>query len=249
MFTGKSVDEEGLYRFLSRWALFGALAEVGLVVMMMAVVMPAAQGSGLSDDFLELIAASKIPSLYRLTMVLDASVWVALGGLLVGYAILLSKYQPLKSMLVASCGIAQVSGFTGALIRLEGTTRLAGNTLSAASSQQVGILQAYLNLQTIFNAHFDSGLLYAIAFLLLATSAWRMSEIPRWLALMLGLAGLFNLANDSLALAGSGYQFMLFFLALLAEILTFIGTGLVFWRAPQTQRISEVEELHVSTGG
>jgi hypothetical protein len=208
--------------------------ELALVFMMMAFIMPAAQGSGLPDDYLELVAAEKIPTLYRLTIILDAAVWLAIGGFLLTFAILLLKNQPLKGVLIAACGIAQVSGFTGALLRLEGTTRLAGSYPAAAPDQQAKILGSFLDLQTTINAHFDAGSwLYILGFLLITSIVRSLNGFPRWLAVLFGLVGLLNLANDSLAILTGQYQFVLFFLALLAEITTFFSTAVVFWRRPQ----------------
>lgn len=234
MSSYSDIKATDIYKFISRWALFGGLAELALLVMMMAFVMPASQGSGLSDDFMELVAAGRIPGVYRLAIILDASVWLAIGGLLVAFGILFFRTHPLKSVWIAAGGLAQVTGFTGAFLRLEGTGGLAGNYLSAAPDQQARILRSYLDLQTAFNAHFDAGsLIYALSFLLVSIVIWKTNTFPRWYGFLLALVGTLNLANDVINLASGGYQFMLFFLALLAEIATFISTSVVFWQRKQ----------------
>jgi len=232
MFTSTNLQDLRVTRFLSRIALFGGLTELALLGMMLAVVMPAGQDTSLSFDFIELIAATKIPGLFRLAMLFDASVWIAIGGLLTAFALLFSKRLPAFSVVIAACGVvALVSGFSGAFIRMEGTSHLAATYLAASESGRAGILQSFLDLQSTINAHFDAGSwIYAIAYLILAYLIWKQADFPRWIAIPLTLAAVFTLTGNLMTLIVGNNQFIIFFLSLLSEITAFIGTAVVFWR-------------------
>jgi hypothetical protein len=64
------------FRCLSRWALFTGIAYSGLVLAIFALVLPASQNSPLPERYFELVAASREPVLYRLTIALDVAAWL-----------------------------------------------------------------------------------------------------------------------------------------------------------------------------
>jgi len=232
MLTSTPMQDLKITHFLSRIALFGGLAELALLGMMMMVVMPAGQDANLPFDFVELIAATKVPGLFRLTMVLDASVWLAIGGFLVAFAILFSRKLPAFSVVIAASGvIALVSGFAGAFIRLEGTLHLAASYLAASESGHAAILQSFLDLQSTINAHFDAGSwIYAIAYLIVASLIWKQADFPRWIAIPLTLAAVFTLTGNLMTLILGESQFVVFFLALLSETTALLSIATVFWK-------------------
>ena len=106
----------------------------------MTVVLPASQGSALPPEYSELLAAAGSPALYRLFAAFDMAVWLGLGGLVVTLAAIFARIAPIRSALIRACGIGQVIGIFGAVVRLFGTTDLAARYASAVPDQQAAFV-------------------------------------------------------------------------------------------------------------
>src|SRR5262249_16816612 len=131
------------FRFLSRWALLTGITYLGLVLAFLTLVVPASQNSPLPEQYFELVAATRSPIFYRLTIALDITTNLALGGLLITLGALFVQRAPIRSTFVAACGVGMVSGFIGACFRLAGTSALAASYLMVTPGEQAAILQSY----------------------------------------------------------------------------------------------------------
>jgi len=225
------------FRFLSRWALLAAFAELGLLLAFFIVVLPAGQNSPLPEEYFELVAANRDPALYRLTITLDVADWVALGGFFITLAALLSRRAPIRSIFLAACGVGMVSGFIGAYARLNGTSELAARYLTAAPDQQAALLQSYLDLQRVVFAHFNAGaLLWGIALVLAASVAWSMAEFPRWLTVLLALPGLVQVPKSVIEIVTGTDLGFLILLQIPLAIIVYFALAIVFWRGAPAGR-------------
>ena len=224
------------FRFLSRWALLAGLVDLGVLLAFSIVVLPAGQNSPLPEEYFELVAASRNPALYRLTIALDVAGWAALGGFFITLAALFVRRAPIRSTFLAACGVGMVSGFIGAYTRLIGTSELAARYLTAAPDQQAALLQSYLDLQRVVFAHFNAGgLLWGIALVLAASVAWSMAEFPRWLTVLIALPGLIEVPKGLIQIVTGADLGFLILLEIPLLIIVFFAVAGVFWRrAPMT---------------
>jgi hypothetical protein len=224
-------------RFLSRWALLTALNYLGLILAVLTLVIPASQKSPLPETYFELVAATRSPILYRLTIALDIAAWLVFGGLLITFAALFVRHAPIRSAFIAACGVGMVTGFIGACFRLAGTSALATSYLTVTPGEQAAILQSYVELLRLINILFSAGgLLGGIGLLLAASVAWSMVEFPRWSNIFLALSAVMQISKAGIELA-TGAD--LGPLALLANILVITGLfaiARVFWgRVPASR--------------
>jgi hypothetical protein len=197
---GREVNT-GWSRFLAPWSLFTSLVYVSLVVAILTLVMPAARPNPLGDSYFELIAAGRAPILYRSTIILDATSWIALAGLLAGFAALLRQKAPVRGILVMLLASGLSVGFVGACLRLAGTSYLADKYFSA-SGQQGAVVQSYDYLLHVIDILFSAGgVLGGIALLLIASAARTLSQLPLWSTVLVGIAGLAHLAKGAGELA------------------------------------------------
>ena len=219
------------FRVLSRWSLVAGLMIVSLLTVAITVVLPASQRSTLPAEYGDLVAAASNPALYRLFAAFDMAVWLALGGLFVTLAALFARVAPIRSAFIRVCGIGQVMGFFGAVVRLAGITDLAARYASAAPDQQAALLLPYLNLQLVLNCAFRAGsMLWGAAFVLAATVAWSSLAFPRWLAVLLAVPGILILSSAiSFILTGVEFGFLLL-PGLVLLIVNFWSLAALFWR-------------------
>jgi hypothetical protein len=232
-----STENTNWFRFLSRWAVLTGFNYLALILAILILIIPASQNSPLAENYFEFVAATRVPTFYRLTIALDITAWLALGGLLITFAALFVRWAPIRSAFTAASGVGLVSGFIGACFRLAGTSALASSYLTATPEEQVIILQSYSELLRLINILFSAGGLLGGTGLLLAISvAWSMDAFPRWSSVLLALAGIFHLSKAAIEL-GTGAD--LGPLALLANALAIVGLfaiGIVFWRrVPEDQ--------------
>ena len=223
------------FRFLSRWALLAGLVDLGLLLAFSVVVLPVGQNSPLPEEYFELVAASRNPALYRLSITLDIAAWLALGGFFITLAALFIRRAPIRSIFLAACGVGMVSGFIGAYTRLNGTSALAARYLAAAPDQQAALLQSYLDLQRVVFAHFNAGaLLWGIALVLAASVAWSMAEFPRWLTVLIALPGLVEVPKSVIQIVTGADLGFLILLEIPLLIVAFFAVAWVFWRRART---------------
>lgn len=85
-----------------------------------------------------------------------------------------------------------------------------------APDGQVAVLQSFLDLQLAVDAHFAVGsLLWSLGPLLLASAAWSARLFSPWLAGLVALNSVCNLAGDILGMAGAPVPLALFILPLI----------------------------------
>jgi hypothetical protein len=210
-------------RFLVPWALFTSLIYICLIVAILTLVMPAAGPNPLGDTYFELMAAGHAPILYRFTIMIDVSAWIAMAVVLVGFAALLRQRAPLRGNLVMLLAAGMWVGFVGACLRLAGTSYLAEEYFSASATQQDAVVRSYDQLLLVVNILFSAGgLLGGIALVLIASAASSLPELPRWSTVLLGIAGTAHIAKGVVELP-TGADLGL--LALLAS--TLIAVALV----------------------
>jgi hypothetical protein len=189
-------------RFLAAWSLLTSLIYVSLITTILAFVMPAARPNPLGDTYFELMAARHAPILYKFAIVLDLSSWIVLGGLLVGLASLLGQRAPVRGKLVTLLASGLSAGFIGACLRLAGTSYFADKYFSAPPAQQGAVVHAYDYLLLVINILFSAGgLLGGIALLLVASAKRALPDIPRWSAVLIGVAGITHVTKGLLELA------------------------------------------------
>ncbi|MGI8334776.1 hypothetical protein ACRYCC_32900 [Actinomadura scrupuli] len=217
-------------RLLPRWSLATALAYLGLIVLSVTVVAPAASGS-LPQEFLELDVAGSAPGLYRLTIVFDVLAWLGIGGLLLAWGAVLRHRTPLRASLISATGAAALIGFFGACLRLSATPALADRYLSAAVGERGALLEAYRELLNLINVTFSAGGLVANAGLLLVGIVTWRGVLPRWVGLLIGLGAVLGMVKAMLFLV-TGVDLGL--VALLGAVLLttgFAGIAGSLWRA------------------
>jgi len=221
------------FRFLSRWSLVAGLMVLSLLLLGITVVLPASQRSALPAEYADLVVAASSPALYRLFAAFDMAVWLGLGGLFVTLAAVFARVAPIRSAFIRACGIGQVMGVFGAVVRLAGVTDLAARYASAVPDQQATLLLPYLNLQLVLNCAFRTGsMLWGTAFVLAATVAWSSAAFPRWLAALLAVPGILVLSSAiSFILTGVDFGFLLL-PGLVLLMVSFLTLAVVFWRHP-----------------
>jgi len=219
------------FRFLSRWALLTGITYLGLILAIFTLVIPASQNSPLPEIYFELVAATRSPIFYHLTIAFDIVTNLALGGLLITLAALFIHHAPIRSTFIAACGLGMVSGFIGACLRLAGTSALAANYLTATPGEQATILQSYLELLRLVNILFSAGGLMAGIGLMLATSvAWSTAQFPRWPTVLLALTGLVEILKAVIELATGADLGLLGLLGAILLIIALFAVASVFWR-------------------
>lgn len=225
------------FGFLSRWSLLAGVAILGLMIVFSVGVLPAAQNSELPPKYFELGAAIESPALYRLAIALDIATWMALGGFFVALGAVLVRHVPVRGVLVAACGVGQVSGVIGAFIRLNGTSGTAELYEGSAPDRQETLLQSYSYMQSAYFSHFNAGtLLWSVALLLAASAIWSLDGYPRWLAVVIALPGATRLPVSILEIATGVDLGFLILAQLLLLLVVFFSVSWVFrrHRAPGT---------------
>ncbi len=127
-------------RFLSRWALVTGLAGAALLVVFIGGIGFSPSDTALGSEYTELMQAVRSPVLYRAAMMLDASGWALMAGVLLKVAMIVRQQAPIRAVLIAACAVGLVSGVLGGFMRLIGVSQLASMYAAATSSQQSGVL-------------------------------------------------------------------------------------------------------------
>jgi hypothetical protein len=185
------------------------------VLVAFGVIMTASAGGALPPEYDELVGAIRLPALYRTATALDVAGWLGLGGFFALAAAAFARRAPLRSLLIAGCGIGQLAGAIGAFTRLAGISALAAQYVIATPDRQPALLRAFLDLQLVIGAHFAAGsLLWSIGLLIVASAAWSARALPRWLTGLIALTGVCNLAGDIIGIVGAPLPCALFILPL-----------------------------------
>jgi hypothetical protein len=225
------VGDTRWFRFLARWTVIAGLVNLGLLLAFSIFVLPAVQNSPLPEDYVELVAASHSLALYRLTITLDLTAWLMLGGLFITLAAVLARRAPIRATFLAACGMGQVVGLLGAFARLQGTSELAAQYVTAVPDQQAALLQSYHDLQLFFTSAFGIGaLLWGVALVLAASVAWSTATFPRWLSILIALPGIIELPKSLVQIVTGADLGFLILLELPLLIVAYFAVAAVFWR-------------------
>ncbi len=219
-------------RFLSRWSLVAGLVILALPVVIFGGVGQQASDNALGAAYAELLQAVRSPGLYRVGMTLDAVGWLMIGGSLLTLAGVLRRHAPIRATVIAACGIAQLTGSLGGFMRLNGISDLAARYATATPDQHAALLQSYLDLWRVINAHFHAGnLLQGAGFLLVAWAVFSLRGFPRWLASWLVLPGLLPLVQFVLVAAGAPFSLALIVFHVVVGIVALdFALAVAFWR-------------------
>jgi hypothetical protein len=224
-------EEQRWFGFLSRWSLLAGVVIIGLMVAFVAGVLPAGQSGELPPKYFELAAAIENPAIYRLTIALDIATWVMLAGFFVALGAALFHHAPVRGVLIAACGVGQVSGLIGAFIRLNGTSGTAELYEGASPSRQETLLLSYSYMQSTVFSHFNVGsLLWGVALLLAASVLLSLESFPRWLAVVIALPGVLRVPVSAAEIStGADLGFVILPQSLLL-IVAFFSVYLAFRR-------------------
>jgi hypothetical protein len=235
-----------LFLFLSRWSLVTALLLLAATVFYASEGAPTGTGTVFGQEYGELLRAADSLISYRLATLFETLHWLMLGGTLIILAAVFALRAPIRAACVALCGICQLEGSLGALLRLDGIGDLAARYASAASDQRTVFLQSFLDLKRVSGADYDIALLLGgVGFLLVAWLAWRWTGFPRWLAVGLGATGLLGLAVFVMHAAGLPAAPMIA-LDVIVLIAVLVAVAVAFWR-PSAVLVSGFTEAPAPT--
>jgi hypothetical protein len=191
------------FRLLPRWSLMVAVFTVALSVLILVFIGQQPQDSALGPEYVELLQAVRSPIAFRLGWTVDAIIWLFLGGSLLIMGGSLRRKAPIMAVIIGVSGIAQLIGFLGTLMRLQGTMDLAITYSSATPDLQGAVLNSYLDLWRIIRSHFSVPLLFSgLGFLLAAYCFFTVRGFPRWLAIWMAIPGILGLSQFIIMLAG-----------------------------------------------
>jgi hypothetical protein len=224
--------------FLSRWALATVLfGIVGLVIYFMGVgFVPSDNALGIA--YSDLMQAVRAPVMFRIFMTFDAIGWLMIGGTLLTLAAILKSRAPIRTLMVAACGIGMLAGSLGGFMRLVGVSDLAAQYSVATTAQQAALLPSGLALYETISAHFVAGgFLQGAAYLLIASMMFALRAFPRWLVGWFILAGILEFLQMTTAALGA-FSFIVLFLTVIVGVWGLnIAIMLAFWR-PSAARLS-----------
>jgi hypothetical protein len=210
-----------LFLFLSRWSLVTVLMLLLTMSLYAGGVGSTATDSVLGPEYSELFQSARSPVFYRLDTLSETFHWLMIGGSLIILAGLFARRAPIRATFIAVCGIAQLTGSLGSLTRATGISDLAARYATAVPNQQAALLQSFLDLNRVIQPHYAAAtLLQGAGFLLVAWTAWRWVGFPRWLAVLLAIAGLLGVTLFLLRAAGAPP-------ALLLPVILLDGLGLI----------------------
>jgi hypothetical protein len=205
------------FMLLPRWSLIVALFTLTLPVLILVVIGQQPDDIALGLEYVELLQAVRSPIAFRLGWAVDAIIWLLLGGSLLIMGGSLRRKDPIMAVMIGVSGIAQLIGFLGTLIRLQGTMDLALIYSSVSPDQQGAVLNSYLDLWRIIRPHFSVPLLFSgLGFLLAAHCFFTVRSFPRWLAIWIAIPGILGISQFIITMVGLPKL----------EMLNFIGVGL-----------------------
>lgn len=219
-------NEERWLRFLSRWSLLTALLSVGLIgVFFLAVASDVPMDKG------QLIGAMRRPFAHRLLASVDSAVWLGIGGVLLAFSGILAAHAPIRSAFIAACAVGQLIGSAGGFISLTLIEDLAARYAQASPDRQATLLQTSMDFTNVVGSLWTLGaLLYGVGFVLIATVIWSGAEFPRWLAVWIGVAGIYPIVQRLLAIAGVDLRPYFPVYSILGLDALFIAIAVLFWR-------------------
>ncbi len=231
-FSTETLEPLRWLHFLPRWTLAVGLLSLALPVVFLFGIGQEPADAALGLAYVEILQAVRAPVMFRLGWALDALIWLLLGGTLLVLAGLLRGKAPILAIFLSACGLAQLFGAWGSLLRLDGISGLAAQFTGAPTAQRAQALASFLDLQRVIDAANHLGvLLQGIGFLLAARGLLAWKAFPRWLALWIALPGVLSIAQFSLFAAGLPYLRALNIIGLLAGNITLnFALTLSLWR-------------------
>lgn len=226
-----------LFLFLSRWSLVTALMLILTTALYSGGVGFTATDNVLGPEYTELFQSVRSPVFYRLDTLSETFHWLMIGGTLIIFAGLLARRAPILAACTVVCGIAQIIGSLASLLRESGISDLAARYATAVPVQQAALLQSFLDLDREIQPHYTAAtLLQGAGFLLVAWLAWRWVGFPRWLSVLLAIAGLLGLALFMLRAAGAPPTLLLpvILLSVFALVSLHAAIAVTCWRPSST---------------
>ena len=237
---------------LPRWSLLVAFASLALAAVLIGAVGLRASDLAQGPEYIELLQAVRSPTLYRLGWMIDAFVWLLIGGSLMILGHILHRQSPIIATLIVISGIAQVIGFLGTLTRLHGTLDLALVYSMSTIDQRYAILDEYSDLWRVIMSYFLVPLFFSgVGYLLAARKYFTLVGFPRWLAAWFAIPGLLAFTQFSVVALGMPK----------VEALNYIGVGFgnialnstvafVLWQPSRNliTSLSTFEEIHIYDG-
>lgn len=228
----------------ARWLHF--LSRVAMMIVLWGVIaLPVffvgigfqPSDNALGEEYAELMQAVRSPALYRVFMIFDGLGWLLMGLTLLTLAMLVRHHAVIRALLIGACGIGMLTGSLGGFMRLYGISDIAVRYTTAASQQQAVLLQSFLDIERVINAHFLAGNLIAgVGFLLATTALWSLLGFPRWLAAWYFVPGILPLLQFVNVASSAPFNFVLLmghiFIGLLALN---AAVALTFWRTAPAQ--------------
>ena len=229
---GKAPENQRWLHFLPRWTLGVGLVSLALLLVFLFGIGQESADAALGPAYIELQQAARAPIMFRLGWALDALIWLLLGGTLLVLAGILQARAPILAAFISACGLAQLFGAGGSLLRLDGISDLAAQFAGAPAAQRALLLGSFSNLQRVINAANHLGvLLQGVGFLLAARGLLARKAFPRWLAFWIALPGVLSIAQFSLFATGLPYLRALNIIGLLAgNIALNFAITLALWR-------------------
>jgi hypothetical protein len=231
------------FRFLSRWALFAGLVDLGTLLLSIALVVPGPQASSLPEEYGELVVAISKPALYRLQAVFDIFAWLSLVVFFITLAVILVPRAPIRGTLLGACGIGQIVAVLGAFMRLEGIPAVAERYVQA-KHDRAAVLSSYRDLQAVIFSHFSAAiLLYSVAYVLVAWVGLATRGFPRWLVVLIGLTGVLGMIDTILYFLTSNEEGQAYILVGVLDafliVIVFFAVAWTFWRGPRSRNRRE----------
>jgi hypothetical protein len=231
------IDPARSLQLLSRWALFAVI--ITLLHMVVHVFMMFQLPKGFVPSFFNL--EQTVPILFRITYLLFAFSFIALCGTLVVSGAVLAGRAPVKSAILAICGLAQLFGAAGYFIRVIVMPLQGSRHVEAAPVVQQAIFEDASVIGEVTTALTTMGMFFhGIAFLLLAWGTWLLPRFPRWLSIWFvlpGLTGLLLFASSIIGVPNVMPLFLLHFIFGLIGVQFGIAFGL---RRPKPDMISAI---------
>jgi Domain of unknown function (DUF4386) len=231
------------FRFLSRWALFAGLVDLGTLLLSVVLFVPGPQASSLPEEYGELVVAIRDPALYRLQVVFNIFAWLSLVVFFITLAVILVPRAPIRGTLLGVCGIGQIVAVLGAFMRLEGIIAVAERYVQA-NHDRAAVLSSYRDLQAVIFSHFSTGIfLYSVAFVLVAWVGLATRGFPRWLVVLMGLTGVLGMIDTILYFVTSDEEGQAYTLVGVLDafliVIVFFAVAWTFWRGPRSRNRRE----------
>lgn len=239
MLSSIDIADDRWFRILARWSLLAGITYLGLLLVFFIGVFPLTSSSTLPEDYNELVLATTSAGVSRISVLLALTYWVMIGGFLTILAVGQGRRGPVRSILIALCGIGQLIGAIGNILQLNGVSALASHFAAGAPDQQAAVLRSFSDLRLVYTSEFEvSGILWAVGLLLLAWVTWSLGEFPRWLTGLATAGGVVGLAYFVVMIVMGRYE-----PPVPGEILLmilFFATAATYWRTSPVKQSAAV---------